>query len=66
MPPTKISLDQDNPTLNDLLKSADAWKNEPVSGLSHDQIAILNLKKALDTKAAGLAANECFICATGA
>lgn len=62
----KISLDKDNPTVADLLKAAEEWENKPVSELSDDQLAILDLKKAIGGTTGTTYSNECFICVTGA
>lgn len=69
--PKRINLDQDNPTLRDLLQQADDWKKKGAKDLTPDQIALINLKEVLTlkdaTKAKGVAGgDDCFICYTGA
>jgi hypothetical protein len=63
----RIDLTSSNPTLNELLEQAASWSDLQVSSLSTDQVAILNLKRVLETqRGVERPQNECFICATGA
>jgi len=62
----------DTTTLEALFKTADSWANLPVSTLSEEQLALLQLKnsvfkKSEARKGGGMQESSfCFICYTGA
>lgn len=63
----RIDLTSTNPTLSELLEQAASWSESPVSSLSTDQIAILNLKRVLEIQqGVERPQNECFMCISGA
>lgn len=65
----RISLDQKNPSIKELLDMAEQWKMLDAADLTIDQVAILNLKRIIELKDQAATAGggkECFICATGA
>jgi len=69
----KINLDVKNVTLKDALELTKEFEKEPRTSLTPDQIALLDLKEAINRKAvtkreqgAGAGPAECFICITGA
>ena len=65
--PARVNYDDDNTTVKDLIKMCDDFASTDAKDLTSDQIALLNLKKIIDGKAAmGGGAAECFVCATGA
>lgn len=60
---------KDTTTLEALFNEASTWENMSISSLSEDQIALINLKKAVNnrtraTKNGGSRA-VCFICVSG-
>ncbi len=63
---------KDTTTLGALFDEASAWENLPTSALSEDQLALIQLKKAVFSKpviskngGAAVAIAKCFICVTG-
>lgn len=62
---------KDSVTLEGLFNEVDSWGNMPVSSLNEQQLALINLKKAVTNQAVadkngGASAAQCFICFTGA
>lgn len=67
--PNRISLDQGNVTLKELLQQAAQWEQSDAKDLTNDQVALINLKRVIELKdrAGNIGGGkECFICGTGA
>lgn len=65
---SNISL-KDTTTLESLFSEANTWENMPISSLTEEQVALINLKKAVYSKKNatknGGSVHSCFICVTG-